>query len=165
MFLVPKWVMWAHFIFLRLKSFPMVYKTLQSNEFWPLQSPSKNLESIGIPTPKMGAHLGIWGFILSHSPIFSRTWNVTPGLHSWPTALQALVLITSPKLGLRYIFVLMIFTTILQLVYDYFGVHPSVWTTFSLFFIQKITIYVSLIANVINLIATLWVYKGVFCEF
>ncbi len=25
-------------------------------------------ESIGTPTPKVGVHLGVWGFIPSHSP-------------------------------------------------------------------------------------------------
>ncbi len=50
-------------------------------------------ESIGTPTPKMGAHLGMWGFISSHFPILPRAWNVTPDLHTWPAPLQALVLI------------------------------------------------------------------------
>ncbi len=30
----------------------------------------------------MGAHLGVWGFIPSHSPTLSGAWNVTPRLHS-----------------------------------------------------------------------------------
>jgi len=32
---------------------------------------------------------------------FSRAWDVTPGLPSWPATLRALALIASPKLGLR----------------------------------------------------------------
>jgi hypothetical protein len=58
-------------------------------------------ESIGIPIPKVGAHLGVWGFIPSHSPTLPRAWNVTPGLHSWLALSQALVLVANPRLGLR----------------------------------------------------------------
>jgi hypothetical protein len=57
-------------------------------------------ESIGIQIPKMGAHLGVWGFIPSHSPTLLGAWNVTPRLHSWPTLSQALVLVANPRLGL-----------------------------------------------------------------
>jgi hypothetical protein len=39
-------------------------------------------KSIGTPNPKMGAHLGVWGFIPSHSSTFPGTWNVIPELHS-----------------------------------------------------------------------------------
>jgi hypothetical protein len=39
-------------------------------------------ESIGTLTPKVEVHLGVWGFIPSHSPRFSRTWNVSFKLHS-----------------------------------------------------------------------------------
>jgi hypothetical protein len=42
--------------------------------------PLKIQESIGIPTPKIGVHLGMWGFIPSHSFAFPREWNVTPEL-------------------------------------------------------------------------------------
>jgi hypothetical protein len=44
-------------------------------------------KSIGTPTPKVGAQLGVWGFILSHFLAF----------------LQALAVVASPKLGLREI--------------------------------------------------------------
>jgi len=37
-------------------------------------------ESIGITTSKVGAHLGVWGFIPSHFLALSRAWNVTPRL-------------------------------------------------------------------------------------
>jgi hypothetical protein len=56
---------------------------------------------IQTPTPKVGAHLGVWGFILSHFPTFPRTWNVTPELHFWPAPLQALALVVSPRLRLQ----------------------------------------------------------------
>jgi hypothetical protein len=59
-------------------------------------------ESIGTPTPKMGAHLGMWRFIPSHSPTFLETQDVTPGLLSWPAPLQAFTLVASPKLKLRH---------------------------------------------------------------
>jgi hypothetical protein len=53
---------------------------------------------IRTPTPKMEAHLGMCGFIPSHSHALSRTWNMTPELHSRFAPLQALVLVTSPRL-------------------------------------------------------------------
>jgi hypothetical protein len=41
--------------------------------------------SIGTLIPKVGARLGMWRFIPSHSPTLLGAWNVTPGFHSWPT--------------------------------------------------------------------------------
>jgi hypothetical protein len=64
--------------------------------------PLKIWKSIKTPIPKVEAHLGMWGFIPSHSPTLLGAWNVTLGLHSWPTPLQALTLVASPKLGLRH---------------------------------------------------------------
>jgi len=60
-------------------------------------------KSIEIPTPKMGVHLGVWRFIPSHSLTLPWAWDVTPGLPSWPTPLQALALVMSPRLGLRHV--------------------------------------------------------------
>jgi hypothetical protein len=34
-------------------------------------------ESTRTPIPKVRAHLGVWGFIPSHSPTFPGAWNVT----------------------------------------------------------------------------------------
>jgi hypothetical protein len=53
-------------------------------------------ESIRTPTPKVGVHLGVWGFICSYSPTLPGAWNVTPGLHFWLAPL-----IVSPCLGPR----------------------------------------------------------------
>jgi hypothetical protein len=39
-----------------------------------------------IPTPKMGVHLGVCEFILSHS----RNANVIFGLHYWPAPFYVL---------------------------------------------------------------------------
>jgi hypothetical protein len=60
-------------------------------------------KSIGILIPEVRAHLGVCGFIPSHSLTFSGTWNVTPRLHSWPAPLQALALVMNPKLRLQQI--------------------------------------------------------------
>jgi hypothetical protein len=57
-------------------------------------------ESMGSPTPKVGVHLGVWGFIPSHSPTLLEAWNVILGLHSWPAPSQALALVVSPRLRL-----------------------------------------------------------------
>jgi len=68
--------------------------------FDPLNFSLKIWESIGTPTPKVGGHLGMWKFIPSHSPTLPGAWNVTPRLHFWPAASQALALVESPKVGL-----------------------------------------------------------------
>jgi len=52
------------------------------------------------PTPKVRAHLGMWGFIPSHSLALLGTWNVTFGLHIWPAPSQALALVVSLRLRL-----------------------------------------------------------------
>jgi hypothetical protein len=47
--------------------------------FDPCNGPLKIRESIGTPpTPKVGAHLGVWGFIPSHSPSLPGAWDVIP---------------------------------------------------------------------------------------
>jgi len=50
--------------------------------------------------PKVGAHLGVFGFIPLHSPTFPRAQNVTYKLHFWPTPLQALALVVNLRLWL-----------------------------------------------------------------
>ncbi len=57
-------------------------------------------KSTETPIPKVGAHLGVWGFIPSHYLAFSGAWNVNSGLPSWPTPLQAIALVASPRLGI-----------------------------------------------------------------
>jgi hypothetical protein len=84
-----------------LRAFQWYKELLNPMGFDPYNRSLKIQESIGTPTPKVGAHLGVWGFILSHSPTLPRTWDVTPGLTSWPSPLQALALVASPRLGLR----------------------------------------------------------------
>jgi len=59
-------------------------------------------ESTKTPTPKMEAHLGMWGSFL-HTLTFLGAWNVILALHSWPTPSQAFALVISPKLGLQQI--------------------------------------------------------------
>jgi hypothetical protein len=68
--------------------------------FDPYICPLKIREFIGILTPKMGVHFGVWGFIPYHSFAPPRIWDVTLGLPSWPATLQALALIASPRLRL-----------------------------------------------------------------
>ncbi len=55
-------------------------------------------KSIGIPTPKVGTHLGVCGFIPSHPPTLLGAWNVIPELHFRHVPLQAFALVTNPKL-------------------------------------------------------------------
>ncbi len=70
--------------------------------FDPCNISLKVWKSIETPIPKMGAHLGVWRFIPSHCPTLPKACDVTPMLPSWLTPLQALALVTSPKLGLRH---------------------------------------------------------------
>jgi len=70
--------------------------------FDPYNCSLKIQESIRTPTPKVGVHLGVWGFIPSHSLALLRAWNVTIGFPSWSTPSQALALVTSPKLGSQH---------------------------------------------------------------
>jgi hypothetical protein len=58
------------------------------------------MESIEYPIPKMGAHLGVWGFIPSH--FLHSQEHVTPRLHSWLAPLQAFVLVANPRLRLQH---------------------------------------------------------------
>jgi len=53
--------------------------------FDPCDTSLKIRNSIGIPTPKMGVHLGMCGFI-PHTPMNA---NVTPRLHFRPTPFHA----------------------------------------------------------------------------
>jgi hypothetical protein len=84
------------------RSFRWYKKLFNIMSFDPCNRPLKIWESIGIPTPRVRAHLGVWGFIPSHFPTFPRAWNLIPGLYFWLTPLQALALVTSPRLGLRH---------------------------------------------------------------
>jgi len=52
-------------------------------------------ESTGTPTPKVGAPLGVWGFIPSH-------FLSLPGFFFWPATLQPLALVVSPRLALQH---------------------------------------------------------------
>jgi hypothetical protein len=69
--------------------------------FDPCIRPLKIRKSIGTPTPKMGVHLGVWGFIPSHSFALPGAWDVAPGLPSWLATMQALALVVNPRLKLR----------------------------------------------------------------
>ncbi len=60
-------------------------------------------ESIRTLTPRVEAHLRVCKFIPSHSPTHLGTWNGIPMIHSWPTPLQVLALVASPRLGLQHI--------------------------------------------------------------
>jgi len=62
------------------RTFQWYMELLNPMRFDPCNHSMKIRESIGTPTPKMGIHLGVWGFIPSHSFALSGAWNVTPGL-------------------------------------------------------------------------------------
>ncbi len=67
------------------RDFQWYKERLNSMNFNPCNHPLKIRKSIRTPTPKMGVHLGVWGFIPSHSFALPGAWNVnlgfTLGLH------------------------------------------------------------------------------------
>jgi len=63
-----------------LRYFQWYKELFNSMSFDPCNRPLKIWESIGTPTPKVRAHLGVWGFIPSHSLTLLRIWNVIPRL-------------------------------------------------------------------------------------
>jgi hypothetical protein len=95
--------MQAHFRHIRLRNFQWYKGIHNPMGFDPCNHFLKIQESIGTPIFKVGAHLGIWRFILSHSPTLPGAWNVTSSLHTWPTPSQALTLVVSPRLGLWHL--------------------------------------------------------------
>jgi hypothetical protein len=98
-----------------------------------------------------------------NSGYISRNWPKCN--HSICNYMQLLIICNYIWTFLQLFLVLVIFVITLQLIRNYFDIHPYMWTTFSLVFIQEEQFYVPLVANVTNLIATLWIYKGIFCEF
>jgi hypothetical protein len=70
-----------------LKYFQRYKKLLNPMSFDPCNCLMKIGKSIGTPIPKMRFHLGVWEFIPSHFLTLPWAWNVTLGLHSWPTPL------------------------------------------------------------------------------
>jgi hypothetical protein len=89
--------------------------------------------------------------LTTFSPKVSLNWqcvtcrfDVITTNRNWPKCnhficgyMQLLVICNYIWTFLQLFLVLVIFAITLQLVCDYFGVHPSMWKTFSLFFIQE----------------------------
>jgi len=70
-----------------LRAFQWYKELFNPTGFDPCNPSLKIWKSIMTLTPKVGAHLGVWRFIPSHSPTFPGAWDVTPKLPSWPTPL------------------------------------------------------------------------------
>jgi hypothetical protein len=62
------------------QAFQWYKKPLNPMSFDPWNCSLKIQKSIGTPTFKVGAHLGVWGSIPSHSLTLPRAWIMTPGL-------------------------------------------------------------------------------------
>jgi hypothetical protein len=58
------------------KKFQWYNKLFNPMSFDPCNCPLKIWVSIRTPIPKVGIHLGVWGFIPSHSLAFPGTWYV-----------------------------------------------------------------------------------------
>jgi hypothetical protein len=84
------------------RAFQWYNELLNPMSFVSYNCPLNIQKSIQILIPKVWAHLGVCEFIASHFPTLPRAWNETLRFHSWPTPLQALALVPSPNLGLRY---------------------------------------------------------------
>ncbi len=65
-------------------------------------------ESIGIPTPNMGVHMGVWGFFPSHFFALPGHENATPGLSLGSHPCKPFALAVSPRLGSRQGIILVI---------------------------------------------------------
>jgi len=91
-------------------TFQKIFNNIKNSQIQWVLTPCNCLLKIKtfIKTPilKMGAHLGMWGFIPSHFATFPGAWNVTLGFHSWLAPLQALALVASPSLRLWHIVVI-----------------------------------------------------------
>jgi hypothetical protein len=85
-----------------LKAFHCYKKTFNPMSFDPCNLLLKIWESIGTPTPKMGAHLGVLGFIPSHFPALSGAWNVIPGLTLGPHLCKPLLWSQAQGVGLQH---------------------------------------------------------------
>jgi len=94
--------MQAHFKHLRLRFFLGCKELFNLMSFDPYNRLLKIRKSMKTPIPKVGAHLGVWGFIPLHFPTILGGWNVTPELQYLPTPLPTLALVMSPKLRLWY---------------------------------------------------------------
>jgi hypothetical protein len=69
------------------RNFQWYHEFFNAMSFDPCKYLLKIWESIRTLSPKVGAHLGVWGFLLSHFPTLLGTWNVIPMLHFWPAPL------------------------------------------------------------------------------
>jgi len=79
---IPKWVKQAHLDIYVWKKFQWYNELFNLISFDPCNRSLKIQESIGSPTPKLRAHLGVWGFIF--------TFPYTPGstkCESWASFL------------------------------------------------------------------------------
>jgi len=84
------------------RAFQWYKELLNPMGFDPCNCSLKIQESTKTLTPKVGVHLGVWGFIPSHSLALPGAWNVTFELHTWLAPSQAFALVSSPRLGLRH---------------------------------------------------------------
>ncbi len=82
---IPRYFLWHNFFFNPMNCDPYNHSL-------------KIRESIESLTAKVGAHLGMCGFIPSHPLTLSGTWNVIPRLHLRPAPLQGFALVSSPRL-------------------------------------------------------------------
>ncbi len=84
-----------------LRAFQWYKKLFNLMCFDPCNGPLKIWEFITTSTLKMGVHLGVWGFIFSHSCILG-SMKCDSWARSWPAPLQTLALIASPRVRLWY---------------------------------------------------------------
>jgi len=81
------------------RAFQWYKEILNPMGFDPYNRFLKIWKSVKTTIPKVGAHLGLWRFIPSHSPTLLGAWNVTPRLHFWLAPSQTLTLVVSSRLG------------------------------------------------------------------
>jgi hypothetical protein len=99
---MSKWVMQEPILDIYVpRSFQWYKELLNPLSFDPCNCFLKIWKSTWTLIPKVEAPLGVWTFIPSHFPTFLRAWGVISRLPSWLATLQALALVTNPRLRLQ----------------------------------------------------------------
>jgi hypothetical protein len=83
------------------RAFQWYTKLFNPMSFDPCNCPLKIWKSVRTSTPKVRVDRSV--NVHSLTFLLLKVWNVTPKIHFWLTPLQALILIVSPRPGLRHI--------------------------------------------------------------
>jgi hypothetical protein len=107
------------------RAFQWYKKHHKTFSFDPWNRSLKFWESTGLPSPKVGVALGVWGFTPSHFLRLPGVCDVTLGISLGPHPYKPFALVVSPKLGLQQIWCyLLIHVGVFQLLRPVFSPFP-----------------------------------------